>query len=83
MLMNLFRRNKAIIAELSSPPPNSKDLYFPTKYSQSFVTQCLACLWKQHNSYWHNPSYNAVRIIFTTVIALIIGAIFWKLGHKR
>ncbi|KAF3328503.1 pleiotropic drug resistance protein 1-like protein [Carex littledalei] len=80
---DLYGRNKVLITELSTPPPGSKDLYFPTKYSQSFLTQCLACLWKQHNSYWRNPAYNAVRIIFTTVIALIIGTIFWKLGSKR
>lgn len=76
------RRNKALISELSAPPPGSKDLFFPTKYSQSFLTQCMACLWKQHKSYWRNPSYTATRIFFTTVIALIFGTIFWKLGKK-
>ncbi|ONK59464.1 uncharacterized protein A4U43_C08F6690 [Asparagus officinalis] len=79
---DLYRRNKALISELSSPPPGSKDLYFPTKYSQSFFTQCAACLWKQHKSYWRNPSYTATRIFFTTVIAFIFGTIFWKLGKK-
>lgn len=28
--------------------PGSKDLYFPTKYSQSFFKQCITYLWKQH-----------------------------------
>ncbi|KAL5975215.1 ABC transporter G member 39 [Asimina triloba] len=78
----LCRRNKALIKELSSPPPGSKDLYFPTQYSQSFVTQCLACLWKQRMSYWRNTSYTAVRVLFTTFIALMFGTIFWKLGTK-
>ncbi|KAJ8640207.1 hypothetical protein MRB53_016901 [Persea americana] len=49
---NLYQRNKAVIKELSSPPPGSKDLYFPTQYSQSSITQCAACLRKQHMSYW-------------------------------
>ncbi|KAK1264631.1 Pleiotropic drug resistance protein TUR2 [Acorus gramineus] len=80
---DLRRRNKALISELSVPPPSSKDLYFPTQYSQSFLTQCLACLWKQHKSYWRNPAYTATRIFFTTVIALMFGSIFWKLGSKR
>ncbi|XXG63181.1 hypothetical protein AAC387_Pa05g1423 [Persea americana] len=29
---NLYQRNKAVIKELSSPPPGSKDLYFPTHF---------------------------------------------------
>ncbi|KAK8943295.1 putative pleiotropic drug resistance protein 7 [Platanthera guangdongensis] len=78
----LYRRNKALINELSAPPPGSKDLFFPAQYSQSFLTQCNACLWKQHKSYWRNPSYTATRIFFTAVIALIFGTIFWKLGKK-
>ncbi|KAL0330263.1 UNVERIFIED_CONTAM: Pleiotropic drug resistance protein 1, partial [Sesamum radiatum] len=31
----LYRRNKALIKELSTPAPGSKDLYFQTHYSQS------------------------------------------------
>ncbi|WCJ40426.1 ABC transporter G family member 40 [Euphorbia peplus] len=79
----LFRRNKTMIEELSKPAPGSKDLYFPTQYSQSFLTQCIACLWKQRLSYWRNPPYTAVRFLFTTVIALIFGTIFWDLGSRR
>ncbi|KAM3688044.1 hypothetical protein ACJW31_10G120800 [Castanea mollissima] len=79
----LHRRNKALIRELSTPPLGSKDLFFPTRYSQSFFEQCIACLWKQQCSYWRNPSYNAVRLLFTTIIALLFGMIFWDLGSKR
>lgn len=43
-----------LIEELSTPTPDSKDLYFPTKYSRSVYTQCVACLWKQHWSNWRN-----------------------------
>ncbi|XP_057960203.1 pleiotropic drug resistance protein 1-like [Malania oleifera] len=79
----LYRRNKALIKELSRPLPGSKDLYFPTQYSQSFFTQWKACLWKQHWSYWRNPPYTAVRLLFTTFIALMFGTIFWDIGSKR
>ncbi|XP_062165227.1 pleiotropic drug resistance protein 1-like [Alnus glutinosa] len=79
----LYRRNKAMIKELSKPQPGSIDLYFPTQYSQSFLTQCMACLWKQHWSYWRNPQYTAVRLLFTIFIALMFGTIFWDLGSKR
>ncbi|KHN07106.1 Pleiotropic drug resistance protein 1 [Glycine soja] len=80
---DLYRRNKALIRELTTPPTGSKDLYFPTKYSQTFFTQCMACLWKQHLSYWRNPPYSAVRLLFTTIIALLFGTIFWDIGSKR
>lgn len=79
----LYRRNKVLIKELSTPLPGSKDLYFRTQYSQSFFTQFLACLWKQHWSYWRNPPYTAVRLLFTTVTALLFGTIFWGIGSKR
>ena len=78
-----FRRNKDLIKELSQPTPGSKDLYFPTQYSQSFFTQCMACLWKQRWSYWRNPPYTAVRFFFTTFIALMFGTMFWDLGTQR
>lgn len=80
---DLYRRNKALIKELSTPPSGSKDLYFPTKYSETFFTQCMACLWKQHLSYWRNPPYSAVRLLFTAIIAILFGTIFWDIGSKR
>ncbi|XP_078168103.1 ABC transporter G family member 37-like [Carex rostrata] len=78
----LYRTNKALIQELSTPPADSSDLNFETKYSQPFFSQCLACLWKQRLSYWRNPPYTAVRFFFTTGIALLFGTIFWDLGSK-
>ncbi|GLT60907.1 hypothetical protein SLA2020_336470 [Shorea laevis] len=79
----LYRRTKSMIKELSKPQPGSKDLYFPTRYSQSFLNQSMACLWKQHWSYWRNPHYSAVRLLFTIFIGLMFGTIFWDLGSKR
>ncbi|KZV31666.1 pleiotropic drug resistance protein 1-like [Dorcoceras hygrometricum] len=78
----LYGRNKALIKELSVPRPGTKDLYFHNQYSQSFLMQCVACLWKQHWSYWRNPPYTAVRFLFTVSIALILGTMFWELGSK-
>ncbi|KAF3963348.1 hypothetical protein CMV_012251 [Castanea mollissima] len=78
----LYRRNKELIEQLSTPVPGSKDLYFPTQYSQSYFTQFMACLWKQHWSYWRNPLYTFVRFFFTTLIALMFGTMFWNLGSK-
>ncbi|KAG2674487.1 hypothetical protein I3843_13G123100 [Carya illinoinensis] len=83
---DLYRRNQELIKELSSPQPGSKDLYFPTQYSQSFLTQCKACFWKQHWSYWRNSEYNAIRFFMTIVIGVMFGVIFWSKGdqiHKQ
>nr|KJB07167.1 hypothetical protein B456_001G003100 [Gossypium raimondii] len=80
---DLYRRNKALISELSTPPPGSHDLHFPTKYAQPYLTQFIACLWKQHRSYWRNTSYNAVRLYFSTAMSIIFGVLFWNLGSKR
>nr|XP_023908192.1 pleiotropic drug resistance protein 1-like isoform X2 [Quercus suber] len=78
----LYRRNKALIKELSAPAPESKDIYYPTKYSRSFFTQCIACLWKQNWSYYRNPPYTAIRFFFTTIIGVMFGTLFWDLGSK-
>ncbi|PHT53367.1 Pleiotropic drug resistance protein 1 [Capsicum baccatum] len=53
---DLYIRNKVLISELSVPLPVTKDLRFDNQYSQPFWTQCMACLWKQHQSYWRNPT---------------------------
>ncbi|KAK4359611.1 hypothetical protein RND71_021840 [Anisodus tanguticus] len=79
----LYRNNKSLIKETSMPSPGSKDLNFSSKYSRSFFKQCMDCLWKQHWSYWRNPSYTAVRILFTSFTALMFGTVFWDLGSRR
>ncbi|CAN6559992.1 unnamed protein product [Malus baccata var. baccata] len=71
-----------LIKELSIPEPGSSDLYFPTQYSQSFATQCKACFWKQHWSYWRNSRYNAIRFFMTICIGVLFGVIFWGKGDK-
>lgn len=80
---DLHKRNKALVDELSKPAPGMKDLYFPTQYSQSTFGQFKACLWKQWWTYWRSPDYNLVRFFFTLVTALLLGTIFWRVGHKR
>ncbi|KAK4604283.1 hypothetical protein RGQ29_012685 [Quercus rubra] len=80
---DLFRRNKALIRELSTPPPDSQKLHFPSKYSRSFFTQCIVCLWKQHKLYWRNTPYNAVRLLFGISQSILCGILFWGLGTKR
>ncbi|XP_009140751.2 ABC transporter G family member 32 [Brassica rapa] len=80
---NLCRRNKELVEGLSKPSNISKELEFPTRYSQSFYSQFVACLRKQNLSYWRNPQYTAVRFFYTVVISLMLGTICWKFGSKR
>lgn len=83
MLFLCFRRNRELVESLSKPSINSKELTFPTKYSQSSFEQFLTCLWKQNLSYWRNPQYTAVRFLYTVTISLMLGTICWKFGANR
>ncbi|XP_061374184.1 pleiotropic drug resistance protein 2-like isoform X3 [Gastrolobium bilobum] len=78
----LYQRNQELIKELSTPLQGTKDLNFATQYSQSFITQCKACFWKQRSSYWKNPQYNAIRFFLSISAGVIFGLIFWKKGDK-
>lgn len=82
ILLIYDRRNRALVKELSVPEQGTKDLYFPTQYSQPFFEQLRACLWKQWWTYWRSPDYNCVRYSFTFISAILFGTIFWNLGHK-
>ncbi|CAI0544219.1 unnamed protein product [Linum tenue] len=79
---DLYRRNEELIKELSTPTAASENLHFPTRFSQNFFTQCKACLWKQHLSYWRNSQYNAIRFYVTIVIGIMFGIVFWSKGDK-
>ncbi|KAK9682599.1 hypothetical protein RND81_10G084400 [Saponaria officinalis] len=80
---DLYRRNKAAMRQHSVPAPGSKDLHFPTRYSQSILTQFIACLWKQHCSYWRNTLYTAMRLFYALFMGLMFGSIFWRLGSQK
>ncbi|XP_074577986.1 ABC transporter G family member 31 [Curcuma longa] len=79
----LFQHNEELVANLSRPNSESKELSFPTKYSQPFISQYRACLWKQNLCYWRNPQYTAVRFFYTVIISLMFGTICWGFGSKR
>ncbi|KAK1434148.1 hypothetical protein QVD17_11066 [Tagetes erecta] len=80
---SLHQRNKALVKELSVPPPGAVDLHFETQYAQSSLGQFKCCLWKMWWSYWRNPDYNLVRFSFTLLCALVVGSMFWKIGNKK
>lgn len=78
----LYQRNEELIKELSTPAPDSSDLYFATKYSQRFFAQYKACFWKQYKSYWRNPQYNATRFAMTALVGVLFGVLYWNKGGK-
>ncbi|KAJ0819535.1 putative ABC-type xenobiotic transporter [Helianthus annuus] len=80
---SLHQRNKALVKELSVPPPEAKDLHFDTQYAQSSWGQFKSCIWKMWWSYWRNPDYNLVRFCFTLLCAIMVGTVFWKIGNKK
>lgn len=71
------------IERMSIPAPESEPLKFDTTFSQSALSQFRYCLWKQNIVYWRSPSYNVVRIFFTTLSGLVLGTVFWGAGSKR
>ncbi|XP_052198419.1 ABC transporter G family member 39-like [Diospyros lotus] len=79
---DLYRRNKALIEQLSTPMPNSRDLDLPN-YFQPFLAQFKTCLWRQCKSYWRNTPYNSVRLLCGILTGFTLGIVFWGLGSRR
>ncbi len=78
----ICRNNKEFVKQLNIPPPGSRDLHFPTRFSQNGWEQVKSCLWKQHLAYWRNPAYNLIRITHSLASALIFGTLYWNQGKK-
>ncbi|GAB2285728.1 ABC transporter G member 31 [Dionaea muscipula] len=80
---NQYRLVEALIERMSIPPVGSEPLKFDSTFSQDMLSQFWICLRKQNLVYWRSPQYNAVRLFLTTMIALILGSVFWGIGLKR
>ncbi|KAL5782767.1 hypothetical protein ACOSP7_007796 [Xanthoceras sorbifolium] len=78
----LYQDTMELVRQLSEPQPGSRDLHFPTRFPQSTRVQFMACLWKQHLSYWRSPEYNLARFMFMTVAAVLFGLLFWQKGKE-
>ncbi|CAN1282354.1 ABC transporter G family member 31 [Linum perenne] len=78
-----YREVEASIMRLSEPPPGSAPIQFSTKFARDPLSQFLICLKKQSLVYWRSPRYNAVRLFYTTIAAIILGTQFWGIGSKR
>ncbi|KAL4597775.1 hypothetical protein ACB092_11G013400 [Castanea dentata] len=78
-----YRDMEACIKHFSVPPTGSEPLKFPSTYSQDTFSQFTICLQKQNLVYWRSPQYNAIRLFFTAISALLIGTVFWNIGLRR
>ncbi|KAK8288789.1 hypothetical protein V6Z12_D07G147700 [Gossypium hirsutum] len=79
---HLYQRNKKLVNELRAPTQGLEELHFTTHFSQNRWEQFKTCLWKQHLSYWRNPTYNLGRLILAMVSSLLYGALLWNKGQK-
>ncbi|KAL4023458.1 hypothetical protein IC575_017211 [Cucumis melo] len=78
-----YKYIEASIKHYSVPAEGEEPLKFESTYSQNKLSQFMSCLCKQRTVYWRSPRYNAMKLIFTLIGALIFGSIFWNIGMKR
>ncbi|XP_019055632.1 PREDICTED: pleiotropic drug resistance protein 3-like [Nelumbo nucifera] len=62
--------------------PGLKELHFSTRFAQNGWEQFKACLWKQHWSYWRNPTYNLMRLLYAFISSILLGLVYWQHGKK-
>uniref|UniRef100_A0A383WGZ5 ABC transporter domain-containing protein n=1 Tax=Tetradesmus obliquus TaxID=3088 RepID=A0A383WGZ5_TETOB len=79
----LRRRNEALVEQLSQPPPGSAPLHFDRPYAASTWQQFSVLMRRWLTSYWRNPGYNATRIVFCVVLAVLLGTIYLWMGQRR
>ncbi|XP_060167398.1 LOW QUALITY PROTEIN: pleiotropic drug resistance protein 3-like [Lycium barbarum] len=78
----LHKNNEELVKNLSFPPAGSKDLHFPTRFSQNGWGQFKTCFWKQYLSYWRSPSYNLIRSLHMLFASVVFGLLFWDKAKK-
>ncbi|KAK4739440.1 hypothetical protein R3W88_003137 [Solanum pinnatisectum] len=78
----LHKNNEELVKKLTFPPAGSKDLHFPTQFSQNGWGQFKTCFWKQYWSYWRSPSYNLMRSLHMLFASVVFGLLFWDKGTK-
>ncbi|KAB5544599.1 hypothetical protein DKX38_012711 [Salix brachista] len=78
----LYKENKQLVEQLSSPIPGSKDLHFPRRFPQNGWEQLKACIWKLNLAYWRSPKYNLTRIFYSFSGSVLFGLLFWQQGKQ-
>ncbi|KAA6418150.1 MAG: ATP-binding cassette transporter [Trebouxia sp. A1-2] len=52
-------------------------------FSQNLLQQFRLLLLRNSREYWRMPDYNTVRIYFTCLFGLVLGAVYWRIGKQR
>lgn len=80
---SLYKQTQSLIEELKTPPEGSEPLSFPSKYSRGYMTQLRLLMQRTFTEYWRMPAHNNVRLLFTVIFGLVLGAIYWRVGTYR
>eukprot|EP00891_Asterochloris_glomerata_P003325 jgi/Astpho2/3325/fgenesh1_pm.00054_%23_6_t len=75
---SLYKQTQSLIEELKTPPEGSEPLSFPSKYSRGYMTQLRLLMQRTLTEYWRMPAHNNVRLLFTVIFGLVLGAIYWR-----
>jgi len=68
---------KAILIQY---PPNAAPIKFSGRFAAPFRVQLKECLRKAFVQYWRSPTYSFYRLFFLSLVALIIGSVFYQIG---
>ena len=72
-----------MVKKLKQAADDSQPLQFKTRYSRNLVDQFRLLLLRNSREYWRMPEYNTVRIYFTCLFGLVLGAVYWRIGEQR
>ena len=81
--LSLRSDREAEVSSLSVQPPGSQPLKFDRHYAANRWQQFQVLMGRWFRSYWRDPGYNAVRIVYCVVLAVLLGTIYLRLGQKR
>ena len=79
---DVYKEAISTMDELVARGIESADITVETKYATTFKIQARELVRKYILFYWRAPHYNFVRIVMTTIIALIYGLIYLNEAKK-
>ncbi|KAJ0079258.1 hypothetical protein Patl1_24289 [Pistacia atlantica] len=78
----LYEHRKALVRELSTPPPGSKDLHFPTRFAQSGLGAIYILCMETELVLLEKSFMNLFRLVHAVIASLLFGVLFWDHGNE-
>ncbi|KAJ0014952.1 hypothetical protein Pint_21465 [Pistacia integerrima] len=78
----LYEHRKALVRELSTPPPGSKDLHFPTRFAQSGLGAIYILCMETELVLLEKSFINLFRLVHAVIASLLFGVLFWDHGKE-